>query len=186
MVMGQLAAERQSLERSLEEHRSIVALIRRIPLELLSGIFIFCTDSSSLGSNSSFDVTQTHIQLSFVCNKWRRLAISMSQLWSSISLHGGYEYANSLGFTEITERSVPMDMLNTWLFRSGSSPLTLGIDVSCLEHDALTSCIDIMIPHSHRWRDVTSTLDEEHWGMLSAVKDSRGICHSLKNSMLTS
>jgi hypothetical protein len=42
MVMGQLAVEHQSLERSLEEHRSIVVLIRRIPLELLSGIFIFC------------------------------------------------------------------------------------------------------------------------------------------------
>jgi hypothetical protein len=71
MIMGQLAAERQSLERSLEEHRSIVALIRRIPLDVLLEIFIFCADSSGSTSNSKcFDVTQAPIQLSFVCNKW--------------------------------------------------------------------------------------------------------------------
>jgi len=61
-------------------------------------------------------------------------------------------------------------MLSTWLSRSGSSPLTLSIDALWLEHDALASCIAIMMPHSHRWRDVTFNLDEEHWEMLSAVK----------------
>jgi hypothetical protein len=61
-------------------------------------------------------------------------------------------------------------MLSIWLLRSGSSPLTLGIDASWLEHDLLTSCIAVVIYHSHRWRDVTFTLDEEHWQMLSAVK----------------
>jgi hypothetical protein len=151
-VMGRLAAERQSLERSLEEHRSIVAPIRRIPLEVLSGIFIFCADNSSSNSNSKcFDVTQAPIQLSFVCNKWRRLAISMSQLWSSISLKGGHEYVLSSGRSQTYySRSIQTDMLSTWLLRSGSSPLTLGIDATWLEHDALTSCIALMIPHSHR------------------------------------
>ena len=175
MVMDQLTAERQSLEGSLEEHRSIVAPIQRIPLEVLSEIFIFCADSPSSNSEpplKCFDVTQAPIQLSFVCNKWRRLAISMSQLWSSISLRGGREYVLSSGgrHTSYFRRSIRTDMLRTWLLRSGSSPLTLGIDATWLEHDALTSCIAIMLPHSHRWRDVTLTLDEEHWEMLLAVK----------------
>lgn len=173
MVMGQLAAERQSLERSLEEHRSIVAPIRRIPLDVLSEIFIFCADNSGSNSNSKcFDVTQAPMQLSFVCNKWRRLAISISQLWSSISLKGGCEFVSSSGasHTYLFDRTIQTDMLSTWLLRSGSSPLTLDIDALLLKHDTLTSCITIMIPHSHRWRDVTFALDEEHWGMLSAVK----------------
>jgi hypothetical protein len=173
MVMDQLAAERQSLEKSLEEHRSIVAPIRRIPLEVLSEIFMFCADNSGSNSNSKcFDVTQAPIQLSFVCNKWRRLAISMSHLWSSISLKGGRESVLSSGMrhTSLSRRSIRTDMLSTWLLRSGSLPLTLSIDASWLEHDALTFCIAIMISHSHRWRDVTFNLDEEHWEMLSAVK----------------
>ncbi|KIM77164.1 hypothetical protein PILCRDRAFT_77007, partial [Piloderma croceum F 1598] len=130
MVMGQLAAERQSLERSLEEHRSIVAPIRRIPPDVLSEIFTFCADNSGSNYNSKcFDVTQAPMQLSFVCNKWRRLAISMSQLWSSISLKGGREFVSSSGasFTYISKRSIRTDMLSTWLLRSGSLPLTLGI-----------------------------------------------------------
>jgi hypothetical protein len=167
-VMGQLVDERQRLERSLEEHRSVVAPIRRIPLELLSEIFIFCADSSSSGSNSNFDVTKAPIKLSFVCSKWRSLAISMSQLWSSISLQGGREDVHSWGRSQIY--SIRTDMLSTWLLRSGSSPLTLRINGLWLKHDALTSCISIMIPHSHRWRDVTFSLYEEHWEMLSAVK----------------
>jgi len=40
-VMGQLAAERQEFRKILGEHHSIVAPIRRIPLEVLSGIFHF-------------------------------------------------------------------------------------------------------------------------------------------------
>ena len=137
MVMGQLAAERQSLGRSLEEHRSIVPPIRRIPLEVLSGIFIFCAVSSCSNSNSKcFNVTRAPIQLSFVCNKWRRLAISMSQLWSSISLKGGRELTLSSGesHTFYSERSIRTDMLSIWLLRSGSSPLTLGINATWLEH----------------------------------------------------
>jgi hypothetical protein len=172
VVMGQLAAERQSLERSLEEHRSIVAPIRRIPLDVLSEIFVFCADSSGSNSNSKcFDVTQAPLQLSFVCNKWRGLAISMSQLWSSISLQGGREDIYSWGRSQtFSKRSIRTDMLSTWLLRSGSSPLTLSINPLWLERDPLTSCIAILIPHSHRWRDVKFTLDEEHWEMLSDVK----------------
>ena len=173
MIMEQLAAERQSLEKSLEERRSIVAPIRRIPLDVLSEIFIFCVDSSGPTDNSKcFDVTQAPIQLSFVCNKWRRLVISMSQLWTSILLNGGRTYVSSSGkrLNEFFMRSIETDMLNTWLSRSGSSPLTLGIDGQWLKHDALTSCIDILIAHSHRWRDVTFKLDEDHWEMLLAVK----------------
>jgi len=71
-VMGQLAAEHQTLERSLEEHRSIVAPIRRIPLEVLSGIFIFCADSGSNSNSKCFDATQAPMLLSFVCNKWHK------------------------------------------------------------------------------------------------------------------
>ena len=168
MVMDQLAAEHQSLEKSLEQHRAVMAPIRRIPLEVLSGIFIFCADSSSSDSGSNFYVTQAPMQLTFVCNKWRRLAISMSQLWSSISLHGGD--SSGRGMVYYPERSIRTDMLSTWLLRSGSSPLTLAIDALWLEHKALTSCIEILIPHSHRWLDVTFALDEVHWEMLWDAK----------------
>ena len=173
MVMDQLAAERQSLKKSLEEHRSIAAPIRKIPPEVLSVIFTFCADNSCSTSNSKcFDVTQAPLQLSFVCNKWRRLAISMSQLWSSILLRGSREHflGSGEGYTHYSKRSIRTEMLSTWLLRSGSSPLTLGINTSWLERNALTSCIAILIPHSHRWRDVTFSLDVEHWEMLSAVK----------------
>jgi hypothetical protein len=165
LFMSQLAARRQSLEGSLKEHRSVVAPIRRIPLEVLSEIFLFCADSNS----KCFDVTQAPMQLSFVCNKWRRLVISMSQLWSSISLQGDLGYFRR-GEGETCSESIQTDMLRMWLLRSGSSPLTLVIDELWLESDVLTSCIAILIPHSHRWRDVTFSLDDTHWEMLSAVK----------------
>jgi hypothetical protein len=158
-----MAVKPQSLERALEEHRSILAPIRRIPLEVLSGIFIFCAvNSGSKSKSKCFDVTQAPIQLSFVCNKWRRLAISVPQLRSFISLQGKYILSSGQSRALHLERSIRTDMLSTWLLRSGSFPLTLDIDATWLEHDALTSCIALMIPHPHRWRDVTFDLDEEH------------------------
>src|ERR1700683_3102390 len=50
-AMDHLGNERQKLERSLDEHRSLTAPIRRIPQEILSEIFLHCLSESS----DSFD-----------------------------------------------------------------------------------------------------------------------------------
>ncbi|KIM85837.1 hypothetical protein PILCRDRAFT_817078 [Piloderma croceum F 1598] len=142
MAMDHLVTERQKLEMSLDEYRSLVAPIRRMPPEMLCEMFMHCLVD---GSNS-FDVTRAPLHLTFVCSKWRRVAISTPRLWSYISL----DYAPST-----------MELLQTWLLRSGSSPLTLVFESEEDDDEEViagSSYFDTIIPHSHRWRDVTFAL----------------------------
>jgi len=107
IAIDHLATQRQNLERSLDEHHSLVALIRKLPPEMLCEIFSYRVDR-----RRCFYVTEAPMRLSFVCNKWRNVAISIPQLWSSIFLR---------------YQSVATEMLGAWLSRSGIYPLTLYI-----------------------------------------------------------
>jgi hypothetical protein len=141
MAMDHLATERQKLEMSLDEYRSLVAPIRRIPPEMLCEMFMHCL----VDGPNSFDVTKAPLHLTFVCSKWRRVAISSPRLWSYISLD---------------KASMATELLQTWLLRSGSSPLTLVFkEDGCGDATlAVSSYLNAIIPHSHRWRDVTFSM----------------------------
>ena len=131
--MDHLANVRQKLQRSLDEHRSIAAPIRRIPQEILSEIFLHCL----MDSSNSFNVTIAPLLLTFVCSRWRTVAIFTPRLWSSISLDV------VSGTTE---------MLQTWLSRSGMSPLKLVIDLESMDNDGTTyPRINTLVSHSHHW-----------------------------------
>jgi hypothetical protein len=103
-ALDHLTAVRQRMKRSLNERTTP---IYRIPTEILSEIFLHCLVEDSDG----FDAEEAPLLLNFVCSKWRTVAISTPQLWSSISLDlppcGGIE------------------MLETWLSRSSASPLKI-------------------------------------------------------------
>ena len=144
MAMDHLATERRKLEMSLDEHRSLVAPIRRIPPEILCEMFMHCLVSVP----HSFDVTKAPLHLTFVCSKWRRVAISTPWLWSYISLY---------------KAPIAMELLQIWLLRSGSSPLTLIFEPEDNGDDIASSYFDTIIPHSHRWRDVTFTFVDTHF-----------------------
>ncbi|KAE9382538.1 hypothetical protein BT96DRAFT_747313, partial [Gymnopus androsaceus JB14] len=60
--------------------RNLLSPIRRIPLELLSGIFqLSCTPED--GWDSSHDIVNRISVLCRVCIAWRRAALSTPQLW---------------------------------------------------------------------------------------------------------
>jgi hypothetical protein len=148
MTMDRSATEQQKLEVSLNEHRSIVAPIRRIPSEMLCEIFLYCLEDRS----DYRAVEKAPFQLSFVCNKWRRVVISTPQLWSYIFIRRG---------------PIVMEILQTWLLRSGTSPLTLIYELDDYENFyCYDYYIDAIIPHSHRWKVVEFVMIAEGYKFL--------------------
>ncbi|KAH8109302.1 hypothetical protein DFH11DRAFT_1485304, partial [Phellopilus nigrolimitatus] len=86
-----------------------VRIIERLPPEVVREIFLTCLprDSHRLSScEVPWNVSQT-------CRYWRDVALSTGRLWAF--LHYDSDKYVSLRTFE--------DVLNTWLLRSGSSPL---------------------------------------------------------------
>jgi len=141
-----LARERQNLAKSLDEWRSLVAPIRRIPQEILSEIFYHCV----MDHSSCIESDVEPLLLTFVCRRWRRLAIFSPRLWSAIYLP--YDRPS-------------VKMLEIWLSRSGLSPLTLDVE----SENENNNVIHTLVPYSRRWHDVSLSLDPAQYKVLAAV-----------------
>ncbi|KAJ7263143.1 hypothetical protein B0H12DRAFT_1103547 [Mycena haematopus] len=116
--------------------------IQILPPELLSEIFLNvlpaypeCSGPSSL------------LLLCTICRKWRAVAISTPELWRAIQITG----SNKL--RKLTAQS---ELLQIWLSRSGSCPLSLDLATHPLtQHPPLESeLLQMAVLHSERWEHV--------------------------------
>lgn len=83
-------------------------LINSLPPEILSDIFLHLRQIRRYRQLLPFQVSTSH-----VCRRWRQIAISTPQLWSTI--------------TVFSTRSLPC--VDEWLRRSGAAPLGVRLDL---------------------------------------------------------
>ncbi|KAJ4486491.1 hypothetical protein C8R41DRAFT_982166 [Lentinula lateritia] len=107
--------------------------IHALPNEILCQIFIFVV------TRAPGEYSASELDLSFVCSRWRAVALSLCQLWSSICILA-HEDPESEGVRHLTELS---------LERSGNSPLDLFLN---LRKDS--SVMHMLYAQAHRWRHV--------------------------------
>ncbi|KAE9410689.1 hypothetical protein BT96DRAFT_846380 [Gymnopus androsaceus JB14] len=131
--------------------RSILSPIRKLPLEVLHLIFVFC----GLGGNTvnfpecaSFMMRQPAWAVSSTCVKWRGVALSCKHLWSSIFV-GSIWYAAQIGDYMVRVNHA----VNRCFRQSHPHPLTLGFEVSRAD------TADIMLQNADRWQSVTIVLN---------------------------
>lgn len=73
-AINDMQKERLALEKQVESTMGYIAPIRRLPQELLRGIFLFGFE----------DYPCCAWVLSAVCSLWRRMALSMPIIWSKV------------------------------------------------------------------------------------------------------
>ncbi|KAJ7294073.1 hypothetical protein C8J57DRAFT_1270722 [Mycena rebaudengoi] len=128
-----LRRERQSVLENIEQHLAIISPIRSLPYDVLGEIFswtlpqlIFC----------SIEPSQNPWAISRVCTRWRKLALSLPELWSYIRVDGHERF--------------PLALLDLQLERSGRFPLSIAFFSGMNAMDAFK----LLIEHSDRWRTV--------------------------------
>lgn len=125
-------------------------LIGRLPTELLSCIFLLIVN----------DPAENHLSIltiSHVCSRWRQVTLSNGALWARIVL-------------TFPMSGQKLSCADTWLSRSGTSPLDILLDVRDpewgwkeydhkfrLEH--MESIMQLLITHIKRWRMVEMRAD---------------------------
>ncbi|KIK66577.1 hypothetical protein GYMLUDRAFT_37736 [Collybiopsis luxurians FD-317 M1] len=150
--IAHLNLERDRVQADIEALQVTVSPIRRLPLEILSEIFVHCLPKKKFIRPSPHEPP---LLLTQICRRWRDVAISTSKLWSSILI-------------TVTERCHPdISLVQTFMDRSAMHPLSFRINESLADADftgSLHSEVFGLLWASHvRWKDIQ--LDYRDWRM---------------------
>ncbi|KAG1748169.1 hypothetical protein EDB19DRAFT_247757 [Suillus lakei] len=123
--------------------------INRPPVELLQQVFLLVVNDVSdnpsifsFGDTSiSVDVASSPLLLTRVCRLWRRIAHSMTGIWSRI-------HVALPGRVQPLKSFLP-PLLEVWLTRSGRRPLSLSIvsEQLCYSCDPEARCLPWLCPY---------------------------------------
>ncbi|KAH8813953.1 hypothetical protein DL96DRAFT_508532 [Flagelloscypha sp. PMI_526] len=134
----------QHLEFS-QRYREAVSPVRQVPDDILTHVFkIFVvSQNGALGEGSFINVGPSMI-LSHVNRRWRNVALHTPSIWAVISICVGDSFKGSLFI-----------LLQTWITRSGASPLSIDLSISAVHHTPQhRTLLDMLIQQSHRWKEV--------------------------------
>lgn len=108
----------------------------KLPVELLSEIFLLCVDESVDDQNT----IKTPLLLSSICSRWRSAAISNPQLWSRLFIQ----------LVGISSKSTSA-LVDTWLTRSSAFPLTVYLFWEKGPFADTHPVLQKLMEHSQRW-----------------------------------
>lgn len=121
--------------------QNLLAPVSRLPDEVLLAIF-----EEAVRSQEQGQVTRTEIAISYTSHHWRQVTVNAPRLWNSLCIRA----------------EVPVAMLQIYLSRSSSTPLTIefreretawpGADKRSMAH--LGSALDAIWPSVPRWRRI--------------------------------
>jgi hypothetical protein len=120
-------------------------LSKKVPYEVLSHIFILCSD---LPVELLYFKTMKPCQviLSQVCSEWRQVAFSTGALWSNITI-SGWQIDND--FTHC------LSLYQTCIDRAGAHPLIITLDLSSDRTDLQHVFEHFVLPFRIKMLDIT-------------------------------
>lgn len=136
---------------------SAVQAVFMIP-ELLGRIFANClTIAGPTDALPTASADEAPVLLMRVCRMWRETALGTPQLWSSLQL----TCFPVVPCKMLAEKHI--ELLDTWMKRSGSCPLSIGLKYFGLwvsDVSIIRKILATILPYSHRWRfiDITAPM----------------------------
>ncbi|KAK7470197.1 hypothetical protein VKT23_001635 [Stygiomarasmius scandens] len=167
-ALDELKKQKAKLQNFMDENRSIISTLRRIPVEVLTQIFEWTCIDGGLAISEK-DVIAPALVISQICAGWRSVVLSSPKLWSSL-------------IVEVTnERRGVKSLIQLYLSRSRNESLTLEILAKCrwlseddddynnwperISNHART-IFRILLKESSRWFDISI---EMHWSVMENI-----------------
>ena len=142
-ALDKLLAEEAEARSTYEVCRSLLSPMRRLPLELLSAIFVWCLPDDAFIRPAR---RQAPLLLTQISASWRTVALSTPQLWSTLNVVCNLKSRGSTRLKEVDRIIAPS--MNLWLSRTDNLPLSISIDGLPMKQ----SIIQILFQHSTRCR----------------------------------
>lgn len=132
------------------------SLTQRLPVELLSKIFVHCLPRDSYLIPAAKDAP---LLICSVCRLWRRIAFSTPRLWTSFHL-----FTTGLNQEDVAATDAPcgpVHLHDLWSARSGTLPLSLALFVAqrndeetTRERATIERFLRTSVPNISRWKKI--------------------------------
>ncbi|KAJ7631603.1 hypothetical protein DFH06DRAFT_1438742 [Mycena polygramma] len=148
VLVETLDQRRHESREKIRMHKAVISPLRHLPPELLGRIFLLTLPDLEQEQDRSFRrrMARSPWVLTRICSRWRKIAISLPSLWTTITL----AHFQDPGCTS------PLDMLKTELLRSANAPLSIIVppfhEPSLLEELALA--LTLVLESSARWESL--------------------------------
>ncbi|KAJ6508063.1 hypothetical protein DFH09DRAFT_1199240 [Mycena vulgaris] len=133
-AINALVPERTSLNDEIERHQALISPARRIPQDVLEVIFAACLPTTH---DAIISATEAPLLLGHICSYWRSVAHSMPTLWMSLYIPwatSSFGNDSAHAPSDVTLRFA--EIVQEWLRRSGTSPISLSITFLSILHPA--------------------------------------------------
>lgn len=127
----------------------------RLPIELLSEIFLLCVDDGMDDRNT----IHIPLLLSKICSRWRSAAINKPQLWSRL-------FVQLIGATSKMNPA----LVDTWLARSGACPLTIYVFWEEPPFADRHIVLEKLMDHAERWQTMFFYLPYRAFASFESVR----------------
>ncbi|PPQ63637.1 hypothetical protein CVT24_004411 [Panaeolus cyanescens] len=127
----------------------------RLPIELLSEIFLMCL-SDTMDGHNTIDMP---LLLSQICSRWRSAAIANPKLWSRLCV-------------QLTPQSISQpELVDTWLKRSGGCPLKIFVFWEKTPFSNSHPVLERLMDNSERWETMFFYLPVDAFRSFSRVRN---------------
>ncbi|KAJ3881003.1 hypothetical protein F5051DRAFT_322818, partial [Lentinula edodes] len=117
VILDDLQSQRAKVKSYVETHRGLLAPIRRLPVEVLTEIFVLCLSTERYPVRS---LREAPLLLTMICRHWREVTLKSPSLWNSLHIYLPQDLTKEA--VTLRERGV-----NQWLTRSSPLPLSLSL-----------------------------------------------------------
>ncbi|KAJ6523827.1 hypothetical protein B0H19DRAFT_1200937 [Mycena capillaripes] len=143
---NELVRKRDGLTEFVESHLALVSMARKLPHDVVREIFAVSLPDTR---HPTMNRTDAPVAISQICSDWRRIALSMPRLWTS--LHIALPTANP----NIETKAI-IDGIKIWFARSGGLPLSIsyvsGSDADGVHAEDRSWILQTLVQFSLRWR----------------------------------
>ncbi|KAF5337304.1 hypothetical protein D9611_002933 [Ephemerocybe angulata] len=132
-----LIHKREENDHFIEPHLALLAPIRGLPNEILCAIFSHCLPTPARFLEDSFDIqacmsaTQAPMLLTFICQRWRQIALDSPELWQRVPITFPPSKLPSLTDVDKFKLAVQnaSQLATLWLSRARNRPVAISISL---------------------------------------------------------
>ncbi|KAJ7269763.1 hypothetical protein C8J57DRAFT_1323259 [Mycena rebaudengoi] len=157
-----LTLERDDVDNQIHGYDGALSFLRRLPMELLSLIFSFCTLHDK----------ETVWTLSQVCNRWREVLITQPLFWVDVAVDLDRLHTDVDADSEFR--------LRTQLQRSGQLPLNISLFLAEPYGERENTFVQILLEHCSRWETATVEGPEDLFSGLACIRGRLPLLKKLK------